>query len=293
MKLFTRLAAIFGLAALIALPTALPSAAQTYPFQTPTYQPAAQLAAQTFTATGAYYFNANGAGASVRISALTGTLVAVIQGSNDPVSVANASASWTTLYYLDAASPSTAPANSITANGLYVFNTGGFSRFRVNITTLTGTPKTVTVGAALTAGPSAVYVLNPGLGTSSNTIGNVNQVSDYPVGAVPVTASATGTTGAVVGTLASGASVTTYICGFSITTSATAATVVAPVVGGTITDDLTFSQYVPANTAGVSELRETFSKCVPASAANTAITVTSGAAGAGGVTAVNAWGYQL
>lgn len=295
MKLLRHFAALAAAIALLAAPVALPAAAQTYPFQTPTYQPTAQLAAQTFAATGDYYFNANGAGATVRMSALSGTLVATIQGSNDPLSVANASATWTTLYYLDLSSPSTAPANSITANGLYGFNTGGLSRFRVHITTLSGGSHVVTVGAALTAGPVATYNLSASaaIPAGSATIGNVGRVSDYPVGATPLTISATGTTAATTATLAGAASKTTYLCGFSITTSATAAVVVAPTVTGVISGTLTFSQYVPANTAGVSELSKQFDKCIPASATNTAIAVVSGAASTGGVTAVNAWGYQL
>lgn len=280
-------------AAALALTALAPAQAQTYPFQTPTYQPTAQLAAQTFTATGDYYFNANGAGASVRVSALTGSLVATIQVSNDPLSVANASATWSTVYYLDATSPAAAPANSITANGLYVFNTGGMSRFRVHITTLSGSPKTVTVGAALTPSPALTYGLSAALPAGSATIGNVGQVSDYPYGATPLTASATGTTAATTATLAGTTGKTTYICGYSIMTSATSATVVAPTITGVITGTLTLSQYVPANTGGVGTASQNFSKCIPASATNTGIAVVSGAAGSGGVTAVIAWGYQL
>src|SRR4051794_9337952 len=52
------------------------------------------------------------------------------------------------------------------------------------------------------------------VGTSSETL--TSSISDYPFGATPITGNATGTTGAVVGTLAGAASKTTFICGFDV-----------------------------------------------------------------------------
>jgi len=284
-------------AALLAL-GAVPSVAQTYPYSSPVYNPSAVLPTTTYTTTGDYYFVANGvAGATVRVSSLTGTLVATVQGSNDPVSVANASANWTTLYYLDLSNPATAPANSISANGFYGFGTAGLTRFRVHVATLSGGGATVKIQASATVGTNFLYSLNPSsaqaLPAGTNVIGTVNYSSDYPAGATPLTASATGTTAATTATLAGTTGKTTYVCGFSIMSSATAAVVVAPTVTGVITGTLTMSQYVPANTAGVGELKRDFAHCIPASATNTGIAVVSGAASTGGVTAVNAWGYQL
>lgn len=154
------------LALLLIVSLSVPAKAQTYPFQSPGYSPTATLAPTTLTATGDYYFTASGVGSgTVRVSGLSGTLVATIQGSNDQLSVANGSASWTTLYYLDLSSPTTAAANSITANGFYGFNTGGFTRFRVHVTTLTGGSHTVTLGAAGTQSPGVVYIGNNGGGS--------------------------------------------------------------------------------------------------------------------------------
>lgn len=285
-----------------------PATAQNYPYQAPAYTPTAILAPVTLSATGDYYFTANGlGGATVRISGLSGTLVAAIQGSNDALSVANASANWTTIQFIPVGGGSV--ASSITANGFYAFNPGGLTRFRVHVTTLSGGSHVVTIGAAGTAAPNALYLLNPqavsgpvgivdsggvnNLSVDSNGGALTNRSSDYPLGAVPLTASATGTTAAVTATLAGTSGKTTYICGYSIMTSATSATVVAPTITGLITGTMTRSQYVPANTAGVSKDSQDFSRCIPASAANTGIAVVSGAAGVGGVTAVNAWGYQL
>lgn len=347
-------ASIFAFALMIgSCVEVMPASAQTYPYQSPSYVPTSVLAPVTLSATGDYYFTANGlGGATVRVSALSGTLVAAIQGSNDALSVANASANWTTIQFIPVGGGSV--ANSITANGFYAFNPGGLTRFRVHVTTLSGGSHVVTLGAAGTAAPNALYLLNPqavsgpvgiigtdgmstldvgadgsaevnvtrvagaaiaqghgvaatairvelptdgtgvvGLAAGSAVVGTVGYSSDYPAGATPLTASATGTTAATTATLAGTSGKTTYLCGYSIMTSANAATVVAPTVTGTITGTLTMSQYVPVNTAGVSEVKREFNHCVPASATNTGIAVVSGAAGTGGVTAVNAWGYQL
>lgn len=116
--------------------------------------------------------------------------------------------------------------------------------------------------------------------------------SQYPSGAVPLTATATGTTAATVATLAGTAGKTTFICGFTISADATTALAGAAVVSGTISGSLNYIQNVGAATAaGV--LTQTFNPCIPASAANTAIVITSAAAGIAGNTSVNGWGYQL
>lgn len=125
---------------------------------------------------------------------------------------------------------------------------------------------------------------------TTNAVNLLNTV--YPYGAVPITASATGTTAATVATLAGTSGKTTYISGFTITADATAAIAGAATVAGTVTGSLNYIQSVGASTAA-STLSQTFNPPIPASAANTAITVTSAAAGVGGATAVTAWGYQL
>lgn len=119
-----------------------------------------------------------------------------------------------------------------------------------------------------------------------------NLGSPYPSGAVPVTNSATGTTGATVATLPAVSGKTTYIAGFTITADATAAIAGAATVAGTVSGSLNYIQSVGAATAA-QQLTQNFNPPIPASAANTAITITSAAAGVGGNTAVTAWGYQL
>lgn len=102
----------------------------------------------------------------------------------------------------------------------------------------------------------------------------------------------TGTTAAVTATLAGAVGKTTFICGFTITSGATAATNgAATITGLTGASTFTYNQAVGTATAPV-KTTDTFNPCLPASATNTAIVVTSAAAGTAGVTDVNAWGFQ-
>lgn len=130
--------------------------------------------------------------------------------------------------------------------------------------------------------------------TSTTITGTVTtgSASPYPTGATAITSSATGTTGSTVATLAGTSGKTTYISGFTITADATAAIAGAATVAGTISGSLNYIQSVGTATAA-QQLTQSFNPAIPASAANTAITVTSAAAGVGGNTAVTAWGYQL
>lgn len=115
----------------------------------------------------------------------------------------------------------------------------------------------------------------------------------------PITASATGSTGAVVATLPAVSGKTTYLCGFYYTgTNATAANgatsvTVTGVIGGTMSfgfPTLALGAAIP-NTIPIDEA---FLPCVAASAINTAIAVNGPALGAGATQAtVTAWGYYL
>jgi hypothetical protein len=115
----------------------------------------------------------------------------------------------------------------------------------------------------------------------------------------PVTASATGTTGAITATLPAAAGKTTYICGFQFTgTNATAANPATNVtITGTISGTLNFGFPTLAAGAAVANtppVGEVFAPCIQASASNTAIVVNGPALGAGAtLVSVSAWGYQL
>lgn len=105
-----------------------------------------------------------------------------------------------------------------------------------------------------------------------------------------ITGNSTGTTGAVVGTLAGVAGKTTYICGFSVSAIGGTATVGPITIANTVTASLVF--YI-ASTATGNTLTQSFTPCIPASAANTAITTTTTADGTATAVTVNSWGFQL
>ena len=134
-------------------------------------------------------------------------------------------------------------------------------------------------------------------GIDQTTPGTTNAVvltSQYPGTAIPITASATGTTGATTATLAAAASGhTTYICSYSIRANATAAATVTDTITGVITATMSSILWVAPLASGLGVDEQIFSPCVPASATATAIAVVSGAPGSGGTVSVHATGYQL
>lgn len=134
--------------------------------------------------------------------------------------------------------------------------------------------------------------VNSALPSGTNTIGTTGQLP-YPVGAVPITASATGTTAATTATLAGAAGKTTYICGYSIRANATAATTVTNTITGVITATLSSVMWVAPLASGLGVDEQIFSPCIPASATNTGIAIVSGAPGSGGTVSSKGWGYQL
>jgi hypothetical protein len=112
-----------------------------------------------------------------------------------------------------------------------------------------------------------------------------------------VTASATGTTGAITATLPAATGKTTYLCGFYFTgTNASAAnTATALTITGTASGTMTFGFPTLAAAATVQNsipIDEAFVPCLAASALNTAIVVNGPALGTG-ATQIAAWGYQL
>jgi hypothetical protein len=111
----------------------------------------------------------------------------------------------------------------------------------------------------------------------------------FPAASTPVAGNASGTTGAVVGTLAGTIGKTTYLCDFDVAaiggTAAIGPITVTGLAGGTKTYQMTSS-------ATGSLLSKSFSPCIPASAANTAIVITTTADGTATTVNVNSDGYQ-
>jgi len=117
----------------------------------------------------------------------------------------------------------------------------------------------------------------------------VSVSSQFPSGSTPITGNATGTTSAVVGTLAAVTGKTTYVCGLNVSATGGTAAIGPITVAGTITGSLVFE--LNSSVAG-SNLSENFSPCIPASGADTAITTTTTSDGTASAVAVNSWGFQ-
>lgn len=126
----------------------------------------------------------------------------------------------------------------------------------------------------------------------ATTIGNVGSVSQYPAGAVPLTASITGTS-VTTATLAGTSGKTTFICTYSIRANATAATTVYNSITGIISGTQNHVMWVAPAASGLGVDEQIFVPCAPASAANTGISVISGNPGSGGNVSATATGYQL
>src|SRR5882762_3977503 len=175
------------------------------------------------------------------------------------------------------------------ANGKLITSGGG----SVAISSpLGGGTQAAAVRTTLATDSPGIIILGPAAITSSDP---VIPSSQYPgnntASAAPITGNATGSTGAVVGTLAAAESKTTFICGFNISATGVVATVGPVTVAGLIGSSQVYQ--VPVNaTAGQVLLTQNFNPCIPASAANTAITITTTADGTATAVDVNSWGYQ-
>jgi hypothetical protein len=112
----------------------------------------------------------------------------------------------------------------------------------------------------------------------------------YPVNSIPITGNATGSTSAVVGTLAARPGATTYICGFDVSAIGGTAAVGPVTVAGLVGSSMVYQM---SSTAAGLTLSRTFTPCIPASAVNTAITITTTADGTATAVDVNSWGFQL
>lgn len=145
----------------------------------------------------------------------------------------------------------------------------------------------VQIGGTDTAG-NAQRILTDTLGHPLVTL--------FPGGTPLSAASGNVANAAATATLAAAAGATNYITGFTCTaTGSTAAAVVNVTVAGLIGGTATFTFLFPAGaTVLATPLLVTFPTPIPASAANTAITVTLPAGGAGNTNAsVNVFGFRV
>jgi hypothetical protein len=120
--------------------------------------------------------------------------------------------------------------------------------------------------------------------------------SAYPPGAIPITGSATGTTGVVTASIPAMANKTAVICGFFFNgTNATSAQAGSITVTGTVGGTMSYGYPTLALGATVpnpAPVDEAFLPCIPATSVNVAIAVNGPALGSGATLATaNVWGY--
>jgi hypothetical protein len=269
------------------------------------------------------YSAANSTTAQLAANAtFTGTIETIInQQTLSLLLVSDQPGTLTVYQYIDAAGTQVAStwtfpisagvgfSRALTINGNYLNltfkNTGASTTTTLAINTYYGTlPATTQLGngpialnemAGVSLGAPSAYGTSPGAVQVQGVNAFVTGVaSTYPTGAVPITASATGTTLATTATLAGTSGKTTYLCGLSIRANATAAATGNATVTGTITGTLNFTQWTAPLASGLGITEPNIgSQCIPASAVNTGIAVISAAPGSGGTVSVTAWGYQL
>lgn len=180
-----------------------------------------------------------------------------------------------------------------TATGAAGANVQGLSIVAPSTAPVTATNTAVVVDLR----PDSPGIITLGPASVANSVPQTFS-SQYPTNATTttptaVTASATGTTAATAASLGATASVTNFVCGFTISAAATSLTTGTATLSGTVSGSLSYIQTVQAVASGAAVLTQNFNPCIPASAANTAITITSAAAGTLGNTIVNIWGYRL
>jgi hypothetical protein len=186
----------------------------------------------------------------------------------------------------------TVSSNTAQVNGVTTLTGAGATGTGAQRETVSQDTTTIAGSAPGTAGTPSANVVSV-QGVSGGTVIPVSQASAYPAGAVPITASATGTTGATTATLTNVSGHTTYICGYSVRANATAATTVTDTITGVITGTMSAELWVAPNTSGIGIDENAFIPCIPASGASVSIAVVSGAPGTGGLVSVRAWGYSL
>ncbi len=130
------------------------------------------------------------------------------------------------------------------------------------------------------------------LGLASAALAQMVTAFPPPQGAQPsnLTASSTGTTGAITATLTGGSNRFTYICGFVVTSAGTTAAIVGNItVTGTISGTLNFTYAFVSSGQGI--LGIALPGCISSANTNQNIVVNVPAGGAGTTVAATAWGY--
>ena len=132
------------------------SFAQTYAVSNPIYFPTATVPAKSLTAAGDVDMVLQGISAvTVQVKGTNGGFAATIRGSTDPLSVADASATWTTLQAVPVAGG--AMVTSQAANGNWAVNAAGLTRVQFHLTSIvSGTATVVMAGQQSVSGVTAL-----------------------------------------------------------------------------------------------------------------------------------------
>lgn len=134
-----------ALAALFLATQSIASFGQVYPVTTPVYIPSAVEAPTVCNTTCDVTFVISGVSTvSFQLTALTGTITASLQGTNEAPSVA--SPTWTTLNLTPFGGGST--VTSVSAIGMWTANTTGLTKIRAHISALSTGPVTVNLTGA-------------------------------------------------------------------------------------------------------------------------------------------------
>lgn len=226
---------------------------------------------------------------SVTSQILTNTNASTVtyETTDDPAGCA--STNWIGSPGLSVTSTGTQAANTITAAAsiMQVFSKHG-RWFRGRVSTFVA--GSVTNTANLHAAPATVVISALALQATAAVIGEV--APGYSSAQTPFSQTASGTTAAVVLTIPANATKTNYLCGYTIDADATAAGVGSMTITGLLGGTQTRRQGFGAVAAGtVTTSFEGGVVCLKGSGTNTAIVITSAAAGTAGTTNVNAHGY--
>lgn len=143
--------------------------------------------------------------------------------------------------------------------------------------------------AAITAAGSTTLRVSRGQGSLAGAYNCPGP--SFPGSTTPIEGLGSGTTAAVVGTLAGVANKTTYICGYNVSGYGSAAAPTTLTISGLLGGSQVSQVNVPA-TNPTTIAQQNFNPCLPASATNTAIVATLAADATGTAINVNAWGYQ-
>jgi hypothetical protein len=217
---------------------------------------------------------------SCQVTANAGADTITFESSNDGVT--NWSATSGLINNATGGSPAVTTTTTTTP-AIYTFSKKGeFIRGRVS-----AGAGTATVACRLHKSPVTNVYAAPTLQAGSVAIGKIGP--GLTTAQTQIQGNATGTTGAVVGTLAGAASKTTWICDFDVSAVGTASTVGPIVVAGLLGGSKSYQLFATANG---SYLSKNFTPCLQASAQNTAITITTTADATATAVNVNSTGYQ-